>query len=74
MGIARGHAVEEERVHVVVKGFVVEEELAQEAQVTAPPPLATAVNLEEGEVVVTIDLVARWVQARAFSAVPLETD
>ena len=28
VSVARGHAVEEERVDVVVEGFVVEEELA----------------------------------------------
>ena len=47
MLIARGHAVEEEGVDVVVKRFVVEEELAEEAEVPAPSPLPPAVDFEE---------------------------
>ena len=70
--VAGGHAVEEERVDVVVEGLVVEEELGQEAEIAAPGALATAVDLEEGDVVVAVDLVAGRVEQRAFGAVALE--
>lgn len=72
MLVAGGHAVEEERVDVVVKGLVVEEELGQEAEVATPGALAPAVDLEEADVVVAVDLVAGRVQERAFGAVALE--
>lgn len=67
--VAGGHAVEEERVDVVVEGFVVEEEFGEEAEVAAPGPLAAAVDLEEGDVVVPVDLVSRRVHEGAFGAV-----
>ena len=70
--VARGHAVEEERVHVVVERFVVEKELAEQAEVAAPAPLPPPVDLEEGEVIVPVDFVARWVQQRALPPVPLK--
>lgn len=70
--VAGGHAVEEERVDVVVERFVVEEEFREEAEVAAPASLSPAVDLEEGDVVVAIDFVARRVQERAFGAVALE--
>jgi len=70
--VAGGHAVEEERVDVVVEGLVVEEELRQQAQVAAPGALPPAVDLEEADVVVAVDLVAGRVQERAFGAVALE--
>lgn len=70
--VAGGHAVEEERVDVVVERLVVQEQLRQEAQVAAPPPLPLAVDLEEGDVVVAVDLVAGGMQQGAFGAVPLE--
>lgn len=70
--VAGGHAVEEERVDVVVERLVVEEQLRQEAQVAAPPPLPLAVDLEEGDVIVAVDLVAGGVQQGALGAVALE--
>ena len=48
-GVADAHAVEEERVDVVVEGFVVEEEFAEEAEVATPASLAAAVDFEEGD-------------------------
>ena len=66
---ADAHDVEEEGVDVVVEGFMVEEELAQEAEVAAPGALATAVDFEEADVVVAVDFVAWWVVEGAFGAV-----
>ena len=70
--VAGGHAVEEERIDVVVQRFVVEEELRQETQVAAPRTLTTAVDLEKADIVVAVDLVAGRMQKRAFGAVALE--
>lgn len=72
MGVTGGHAVEEEGVDVVVEGFVVEEELTEEAEVAAPGALAAAVDLEEGHVVVAVDLIAGRVVQRAFFSVAAE--
>ena len=71
-GGAGGHAVEEEGVDVVVERLVVEEQLAQQAQVAAPRALPPPVDLEERHVVVAVDLVAGRVRERALRPVPLE--
>ena len=70
--VARGHAVEEEGVDVVVERFVVEEEFAEEAEVAAPAPLAAAVDFEKGHEVVPVDFVAGGVEEQAFGPVPGE--
>ena len=69
VGVAGGHAVEEEGVDVVVERFVVEEELAEEAEVAAPAALPAAVDLEEGDRGVAVDFVAGGVEEGAFGAV-----
>lgn len=71
--VAHTHAVEEEGVDVVVEGFVVEEAFGEEAEVAAPGPLATAVNLEEGDFFVAVDFVAGGVEQVAFLTVAFET-
>ena len=70
--VASRHAVEEERVDIVVEGFVIKEEFGQEAEITAPASLASAIYFEEGNAVVTIDFVAWWVEKCAFGAVSFE--
>ena len=70
--VAGAHDVEEEGVDVIVEGFVIQEELGEETQVTAPSPLAAAIHFEEGYVVVTVDLVAGRVIEGAFLAVTTE--
>lgn len=70
--VARGHHVEQEGVDVVVQRLVVEEQLAQQAQIAAPGALPAAVDLEERHVLVAVDLVARRVDQRAFAAVARE--
>lgn len=67
--VAGGHAVEEERVDVVVEGFVVEEEFGKEAEIAAPGSLAAAVDLEEGDIIVTVDLISWRMHECAFGAV-----
>lgn len=67
---AHGHAVEEERIDVVVQSLVIQEEFGEEAEVTTPGPLASAIDFEEGDVVVAVDFVARWMEEGAFFAVP----
>jgi len=72
VGVAVGHAVEEERVDVVVECFVVEEEFAQEAEVPAPGSLPSSVDLEETDVVVAVDLIAWWMHECAFGSMTFE--
>lgn len=45
--VARGHAVEQKGVHVVVERLVVEEQLAEKAEIPAPPPLPPPVDFEK---------------------------
>ena len=59
--VTGGHAVEEKGVDVVIECFVIEEEFGEEAEVTTPDPLATAVNLKKRDVIIAVDLVTRWV-------------
>jgi hypothetical protein len=70
--VARAHAIEQEGINVIVESFVVEEELAQQAEVSAPCPLPTAVDFKEGDVIVTIDLISRRVNEGAFRSMPFE--
>ena len=69
VAVAGRHAVEEERVDVVVERFMVEEELAEQAEVAAPAALAAPVDLEEGDGGVAVDFVAGGVQEGAFGSV-----
>lgn len=71
-GVAGGHAVEEERVDVVVESFVVEEEFREEAEVAAPSALPAAVDLKERDVVVAVDFVAGRVEESAFRSMSFE--
>ena len=52
---------------------MVEEEFAEEAEIPAPAALAAAVDFEEGDGVVAVDLVARGVEKSAFCAVAGES-
>lgn len=71
--VASRHTIEQEWVDIVVKRLVVEEELAQETQVPAPGALATAVDFKEGDIVVAVNLITRWVGQGAFCAMALES-
>ncbi len=48
VGVAGGHAVEQEWIDVVVECFVVEEEFTEQAEVAAPAALPSAIDFEEG--------------------------
>jgi hypothetical protein len=71
---AGGHAVEEERVDIVVESLVIEEEFGEEAEVTTPGSLPPAVDFEEGYVVVTVDFVPGWVEEGALFPMPCELE
>ncbi|KAG5459868.1 MAG: hypothetical protein BJ554DRAFT_8158, partial [Olpidium bornovanus] len=66
------HDVEKERIHVVVDGFVVQEQLRQQAEVPAPRPLLSSVDLEKRQVVIPVYLVPRRVEKLALYAVARE--
>ena len=59
--IALGHDVEKERLDIVVKGLMVEEELRKQAEVLAVDLLLLTVYFEHRESLITINLVARRV-------------
>lgn len=54
-------SVEQEGLHVIVEGLVVEEEFGQQTEVLAVDLAHVAVHLEHGQVVVAVDLVGWWV-------------
>ena len=68
-GVAGAHAVEQERVDVVIQGFVVEKEFGEQAEVAAPGALAAAVDFEERDAVVAVDFIAGRVHHGTFAAV-----
>ena len=70
--VAGSHAIEEERIDIVVESLVVKEEFREETKVPTPGTLAAAVNLEERDAIVTVYLVTRGVQEGALEAVPCE--
>lgn len=70
--VPRHHAVEEERVHVVVERLVVQKQLRQQTQISTPGALSTSVDLEKGNKVVAVDLVAGRVAEFALGPVPLK--
>lgn len=70
--VSLDHAVEEERVDVIVEKLVVEETFREERQVAAPRALFPTVDLEKRDIVVAIDLVARWMMQCAFRKMTLE--
>jgi len=67
--VSCGHDVEEERVHVVVKSFMIKEHFGQQAEVAAPCPLAPTVDFKKGNIIIPVDFVPRGVLERAFLAV-----
>ena len=61
--------VEEEGVDVEVEGLVVEEQLGQKAEVLAVQLVVAAVNLEDGDRTLPVDLLARGLSADALARV-----
>ena len=72
MLVACAHAVEEEGVDVIIECFVIEEKFGEEAQVPAPGALAPAVDFKKGDMVVTVNFVARRMDKRALRSVSFE--
>ena len=72
VGVVLGEYVEQEGVRVVVQEFVVEEELGEQAQVLRVGLVLAAVDLEERERMLAVDLVAGRMVELALDAVPLQ--
>ena len=70
--VTLGQNIEEKRFHVVVEGFVVQEQLSQETQVLTVDLADVPVHLEDGEVCFAVDLVCRGVEPGAFGSMALE--
>ena len=67
------HDVEQEGVGVVIERLVIEKELGEETQVLRVGLVLAAVDLEEGDLVLPVDLVARRVPQPALGQVPRQT-
>ena len=71
--ITSSHAIEKKRVNIVEESLVIQEEFAKEAKIPAPRPLPATINLEEGNVIIAVDLVAGRVEEGALLAMPLKS-
>ena len=67
------HDVEQEGVGVVIERLVIEKELGEETQVLRVGLVLAAVDLEEGDLLLPVDLVARRVPQPALGQVPRQT-
>ena len=56
LAVVLSQDIEEERLHVIVEGLVVEEELDQQTEVLAVDLVGVAVHLEHGHPVPPVDL------------------
>lgn len=56
LGVGEGHHVEQERLHVVVQGLVVEEELSEEAELLAVLLVSSAVHLPHPQPALAVNL------------------
>jgi hypothetical protein len=64
--------IKEEGLHVIVERLVIKEELGEQAEILAVHFIVLSIDLEDGQIVVTVDLVARRVSQIALALVPLE--
>src|ERR1700722_18763604 len=69
---ACNHAVEQERINIIIQCLVIQEELGQQTQVSAPSPLPSSINLEETHKVISVDLISRSMPQFALGAMSLE--
>lgn len=67
------HNIEQERVSVVVQSLVIEKEFRQQTKILSVALVLAAVDLEEGNRVLAVDLVAGRISQIAFGDVTLET-
>ena len=70
--VPRDHAIEQERIDVVVERLVVEEAFREQRQVPTPRPLSPPVNLEKADLFVPVNLVARRMPELTFRQVSFE--
>lgn len=60
------HDIEEEWLHVVVKGLGAKEEFGEETQILAVDGILATVDLEDGYRTISIDFISRRMLGRAF--------
>ena len=65
-----GHDVEEEGFDVVVEGLRAEKKLRKQTEILAVDGVLAAVDFKDGNGMVSVDLVTRWMLRRAFELVP----
>lgn len=61
-----GEDVEQKGLHIVVEGFVVQEQLGQQTEVLAVDLVGVAIHLEHGDVATAVDLGSRRVAPGAL--------
>lgn len=64
--IPRSHDVEHEKLNAIVQSLMVEEKLRQKAEILTVSLVGASVDLEEAQVSVSVDLIARRVLQRAL--------
>ena len=72
LAVVLSQDIEEERLHVIVEGLVVEEELDQQTEVLAVDLVGVAVHLEDRHAVLPVDLHPGRMSPRTFLHVSLE--
>ena len=70
--VVDGECIEEEWFHIIVEGFVVEEELRKEAQILAEDFAPHPIHLKDGEVSLAIDFIGWRVEPVALGTVAFE--
>jgi len=69
--IGQRHNVEKEGLHIVIKGFVIQEELCQQTQMLAILLVTLPVHLPHLQFSLAVYLIARRMPPDAFLGVPL---
>ena len=66
------HAIVHERIDVVVQRLVIEKTFRYQTQVPTPCPLPSSVNLEKGDIVVSVYLVSGGMEQRTLGPMSFE--
>jgi hypothetical protein len=72
LSVAPRKHIEQKRFNIVVKRFVVEEKLRQQAQILTINFVRVAIDFEDGNFAASIDLRARWISPRTFVEMTVE--
>ena len=60
--------IEEKGLHVIVQGLVVQKEFGQQAEILAVDLTHDSIHLKNGEIILAVNLICRWVEPLALGA------